>query len=438
MSNKSLPIALATLMLCTGIMYAQEKSMRILTIEEMHNLAEQNSKVIQTQSIALDEAKQAVREARNGRLPEIDLSIGGSYLGDGCIIDRNLGGGMNAPMPHWGNNFAVEAMQVIYGGGAITNGIAIAKLQEEMAGIGLDASRSNIKFMLTGFYLNLFKLQNIIKVYDKNILLAQQLIQDTKERNVQGIALDNDITRYELRLQNLELERIKAINQAEILNADIVTVLDFPSGTYIIPDSTLITRTLPVESEGYWQDNAMENAFALQQSALAVKIGERAEKIARAERLPQVALVAANNFNGPITIEVPVIDKNFNYWYVGLGINFKISSLYKSGKTIKRTRLATDKLQREYENMQEQTAIAVKADYIKYLEAYTEVKTQEKSVELARSNYDVISVRYANDIALVTDMIDAANQRLNAELQLVNARINTVFNYYKLKNTTGK
>ena len=40
-------------------------------------------------------------------------------------------------------------------------------------------------------------------------------------------------------------------------------------------------------------------------------------------------------------------------------------------------------------------------------------------------------------MALVTEMLDASNQLLDAELQLANARINVIFNYYKLKNTSG-
>ena len=85
----------------------------------------------------------------------------------------------------------------------------------------------------------------------------------------------------------------------------------------------------------------------------------------------------------------------------------------------------------------EQTAMTVQADYSKYIEAYEEVATLEKSVELANENYAVIGNRSRNDVALVTDMLDASNQLLDAELQLVNARINVIFNYYKLKNTSG-
>ena len=65
------------------------------------------------------------------------------------------------------------------------------------------------------------------------------------------------------------------------------------------------------------------------------------------------------------------------------------------------------------------------------------VETLKKNVQLANENYEVVEKRYRNDIALVTDMIDASNQLLDAELQLVNAQINVIYKYYQLKNTSG-
>ena len=69
--------------------------------------------------------------------------------------------------------------------------------------------------------------------------------------------------------------------------------------------------------------------------------------------------------------------------------------------------------------------------------AFTICDTQEKSLELAAQNYSVVNNRYLNDLALITDMLDASNSKLNAELQLVNAQINILFNLYKLKKTAG-
>ena len=432
-------VRLLIMVLCTSLWaegsYAQNHY--VLTLEQMFALADENSKTIKAEDAAVIEAQQGVKVAKNGYLPDIDLSLSASYLGNGYLLDREFKNGQSVPMPHFGNNFAIEATQLIYAGGAVTNGVAMAKLKEEMAGVNREATRSRIRFMLTGFYLDLYKLQNVLKVYDRNIELAKVVIKDTKARNAAGVALKNDVTRYELQLKNLELARRRVENSAEILNYDLVTMLGLPADTQIQPDTTLIECSLPMEGMTYWQQKAESNAHAIKQSALAVEMGEYGEKLARAERRPSVALIAANHFDGPITIEVPVINKNFNYWYVGVGVSFKLSSLYKANKSVKQAQYSTALSRRRYDDVLEQTSLAVQADYTKYLEAFDEVATLEKSVQLATENYAVIENRYRNDIVLVTDMLDASNQLLDAELQLANARINVIFNYYKLKNTSG-
>ena len=58
-------------------------------------------------------------------------------------------------------------------------------------------------------------------------------------------------------------------------------------------------------------------------------------------------------------------------------------------------------------------------------------------MELADQNYAVVRNRYANDLALLTDMLDASNMKLSAAMALVNARINVLYNYFKLKYITN-
>ena len=434
MSKVRLLIMVLFASLCVGA-YAQQSY--LLTLEQMFALADENSKTLKAENVATEQAKQAVKVAQNGHLPDIDISLSVSYLGNGTLMERNFSDAQGIKIPHFGNNFAVQATQLIYGGGAVSNGVAMAKLGEEMANVNREAARSRVRFMLTGFYLDLYKLQNVLKVYDRSIELAKVVIKDTRARQEAGVALQNDVTRYELQLENLELARKRVANSAEILNYDLVTILGLPADVQIQPDTTLPVRSLPVQGVEYWQQQAGSEAYAIKQSALAVKMGERGEQMARAGRRPTVALVAANNFDGPITIEVPTINKNFNYWYVGVGVSFKLSSLYKAKRSIKQAQYKTMLDRRRQDEVLEQTELAVQADYTRYLEAYDEVATLEKSVQLAVENYSMVENRYRNDIALVTDMLDASNQLLDSELQLANARINVIFNYYKLKNTSG-
>ena len=435
MSKVHLFIVVLCALLWTEGSYAQ--NCRVLTLEQIFALADENSKTLKTENASVAEAEQGVKVAKNGYLPDIDISLSASYLGNGYLLDRNFSNGQSVDIPHFGNNFAIQATQAIYAGGAITNGVAMAKLKEEMAGINREATRSRIRFMLTGFYLDLYKLHNALTVYDKNIELTHIVIEDTKARTAAGVALQNDVTRSELQLKNLELARRRVENSVEILNYDLVTMLGLPIDTQIIPDTAMLPQSRPMEGLAYWQELAEKDAHSVKQSSLAVAMGERAEILARSERLPKIALMAGNHFDGPITIEIPTINKNFNYWYVGVGVSFPIHSLYKANKSIKQAQYATMLSRRHQDEVVEQTSLSVQSDYVRYMEAYDEVATLEKSVQLATENYQVIENRYRNDIALVTDMLDASNQLLDAELKLVNARINVIFNYYRLKNTSG-
>lgn len=408
-----------------------------MSIQEMFDLAEANSRSIRTYDLAEKEAEQAVQIAKNALLPSVDVSLSASYLGDGWIADRDFSNGANAPMPHFGNNFAIEASQVIYAGGAISNSIAVAKLRKQLARLDKVRNREDIRFLLVGNYLELFKLQNQAAVYRKNIEQTVRLLADVKARQKEGLALKNDITRHELQLKTLEQALLQINNGITIANNELVTVLGMPLETSIRVDTCLLNSLPVISNEVDWQVTALESSPLLQQAKLGIEESRHNEKIVNAERLPSVALMAGDHLDGPITIEVPPINKNFNYWYVGIGIKYNLASLYKTGS---KSRLARYSHQKAVENellLRDNIQTQVKASHVRFAEAFAMYDTQKKSLELAKQNYDVINNRYLNDLALITDMLDAGNSKLSAELQVVNARINILFNYYKLKKATG-
>lgn len=430
-------ITMLCVSLCTESVYAQNAGGRVITIEEMFSLADRNAKALRPFSTMIEEAAQNVKTAKSARLPDMDVSVSASFLGNGILLDRDFSNSTKAPMPHFGNNFALEVSQVIYAGGVVNRGIEIGKLQEKMVGLSLENERGKLRFMLVGYYLDLFKQRNLLRVYEQNIELTHQVLADIKAKHTEGVALGNDVTRYELQLSNLELTCTQIRNFIAILNNNLVTILGLPRETNVEPDTTLVSRFMPLDEAGHWTGQALRHSLPLRQSFLTVEMNKQQERVAQSEMLPKIAFFASNHFDGPITIEVPPIDKNFNYWYVGVGIKYNIASLYKSNKSLKRSRLTTRRALQQYDDAKEQTELAVKADHIRYMEAHEQLNTQIKNVELANQNYAIVNNRYKNDMALITDMLDASAAKLSAEQQLVNARINIIFHYYKLLYVSG-
>lgn len=424
---------LSLIALCSQYVCAQPKTMGM---EEMFRLADENSQSIQVYKTGKEAAEVALKTAKAQRLPDINASLSASYLGNGKLWDRDFSNPMTIDMPHFGNNFSLEAQQVIYAGGAINSGIELAELGRQSAELDWQKNRQEVRFLLTGYYLDLYKLYNQIQVLEKNLELTRQVITNMRARREQGTVLQNDITRYELQEETLKLQLAKVNDACKIINHRLVTTLHLPENTEIQPDTTLLEEQIHTLSEKEWQSLAEQSNIDLQQTQVNIRINEQKVKLERSERLPKIALVAAEHLDGPITIEVPVLDNNFNYWYIGIGIKYNFSALFKNNHKLKQAKLNVKRAQETHLLMQEQIENTVQASFVDFLTAFTDLKTQQKSVELADQNYDVTSNRYQNDLALLTDMLDASNTKLSADLSLVNARINVIYNYYKMKYVT--
>lgn len=424
---------LSLIALCSQYVCAQPKTMGM---EEMFRLADENSQSIQVYKTGKEAAEVALKTAKAQRLPDINASLSASYFGNGKLWDRDFSNPMTIDMPHFGNNFSLEAQQVIYAGGAINSGIELAELGRQSAELDWQKNRQEVRFLLTGYYLDLYKLYNQIQVLEKNLELTRQVITNMRARREQGTVLQNDITRYELQEETLKLQLAKVNDACKIINHRLVTTLHLPENTEIQPDTTLLEEQIRTLSEKEWQSLAEQSNIDLQQTQVSIRINEQKVKLERSERLPKIALVAAEHLDGPITIEVPVLDNNFNYWYIGIGIKYNFSALFKNNHKLKQAKLNVKRAQETHLLMQEQIENTVQASFVDFLTAFTDLKTQQKSVELADQNYDVTSNRYQNDLALLTDMLDASNTKLSADLSLVNARINVIYNYYKMKYVT--
>lgn len=436
MNNLRLLTGLVSIALSSGGVCAYGQS--VITLEEIFECAETNSAGLRTSFAAQTEAEREISVARAGRLPDIsaDLSLG--YNGNGFTTDRNFGDYQKAPIPHFGNGLSLKVTQPVYTGGAITNSIDLARLKSTAARYATDFQRDNIRFRLTGFYLDIYKYNNLRGVMENNIAAARKVLQEMKARYDQGTALQNDITRYELLVTDLELQLVRINNTISILNTNLATTAGLPAGTVIVPDSTILARSLPAEGAAWWQNEVEANSPSLSLARAGVEISRKADALVRSERLPKIGLQAGWSFDGPILTEVPPINRNLSYWYVGVGVSYNISSLYKTNKSHSRSRASIRRAQEQLDATREDVTMAVNSDHVRYLEAYEELKTRQKGVELADRNYRVTSTRYSAGMALITDMLDAANSRLDAEQQLVNARINIIYYYYKLLFTTGK
>lgn len=419
------------------LVVAQEQKMLSVQLSDLFRLADENNRSLKLSVYQEQLAAEAVQQEKNKLLPSVEASLVFSYNGDGWLTDRNFKHGIRAPIPDFGYNFAVEAKQIIYAGGAIKSSIALAKLNQQSATFELDKNKQDLRFVISGYYLELLKLDNQKKVLEQNLFHIDKLIEQINAKYKQGTALQNNITRYELQKQSLELGLLKLENTTTIINNELVKLLVLPKGTTLLLSKEGNLPSDEMINSDSWNQLASQNAPVLQQMQVNVAKAKKEEILAKSEKLPQLFAFASDYLNGPIMIEVPPINQNFNYWYAGVGLKYDIASLYKSQTKLKSSKMATQMAMESNEMVKEELATAIDAAYIRYLESIKVYQTQLKGVQLATENYDVVKNRYLNNLVLITEMLDAENAKIDAELQAINAQINILFQQYQLKKLSG-
>lgn len=408
----------------------------VMSVDSLFALLENNSVALRAARSSAEAAAHGVAAAKSARLPDINAQLSLSYTGNIVMTDRDFGDAQAFSTPHWGNSFTLSAQQTIYSGGALSAGVAMAEIDRRQAETGVESTRDAQRFLAVAQYLELMEADNDIRVYINNIALTEKLIDDIKARRDEGMALKNDITRYELQMETLRLGLRKTRDRRDILNHQLCNTLCLNEGEVIVPDTSLLPLSAD-SKEDQWQQRASLCSPDLSLASLSLRSAQQQLRLSRSELLPTLFVFAADNFSGPYTYDIPPIDNNFNIWYVGVGIRYSLSSLFKSNKKVRQARVLVRQSEELLAKAAEDVDNRVNEAHTLYLQAFDDLHTRQKSAQLARENYDVVNARYLNDLALITDMTDASNIRLSAELDETNARIQIVYAYYRMKYVAG-
>jgi outer membrane protein len=408
-----------------------------LTLPAAFSLALHNSVQLQIRHTAVDLAKQQTEIEKLGRLPDLNTGIAYGYLSSSQDWTPNFAHHFVSILPHHLTQFTVDASEAIFAGNRVNNSILKASLEEQVAVLSLNKDEIDIKFLVAAGYLDIFRLIDEQIVYINNTRLARERLRNILNLRKQGIVTQNDVLRTELTISDYELATRdigrSIIQQDNQLNI----VLGLPDSARLIPDSTLTRGELPVGTVESLLDEAYHENHDIKIAGKQKEIAETNIKLLKGERLPTLGVFANNNFQRPYLNSTPAVDVYYNYWTAGVGLSYNISSIYKSPKKIKAGYIGLDLTSKQDSLTRQNVEVGVRNAFVKYNQSLDELQTYRRDLRSAEENYRVVESRYYNQLALLTDLIDATNTKIEAELKVTNAEINRVYSYYALQKTIG-
>ena len=392
-----------------GIKEDQPADSLFLTVDELFRLGVENS--LRLQADALDEAMAYERgkTARTSRLPDLQIGLRGGVVGQPVVFQRGLSDAVRPDTPDWSQNYAIDFTQPLYEGGRIRYAIRRADLQTHAAALRSASDRADVKLELLEQYMSLFSLYKQREVLMRNIEESELRLKDIRQMKKEGLITNNDVLRSEMQLTNDRLSLTETENSLALVSQQLDILLGLDENRMLLPDTSLLRRSVALQEYDAYVEEAYLNDPAMQ-------LLRKQTEIAKNEM--------ADMYN--------------NAWNFGLSVSYPLSSLYKNNHRVKESKFAVQMNLNAEEQKKQQVRVTVRTAFLRHWEALRQVDALKLSVHQAEENYRIMQNRYLNQLAILTDLLDANAVRLNAELQLTSARTQVIYTYFQLERACGR
>lgn len=415
--------------------YAQSDSL-LLTVDELFRLGMENELRLQADRIGEQQAAAQSRTARTARLPEIEIGLRGGFVGQPVFFERGLSSPTYPESPDWEQNYAVNLTQPLYEGGRIRHAIRGADIRRRIASLQTETDEADTKLSLIRHYLDLFNSYEQRKVLLRNIEESERRLKDIRQLKEQGVITNNDVLRSEVRLTDDRLSLRETENTVALRSQQLCIVLGLNEELRIVPDTALLNIAMHIEPYPYYVETAYGNDPSMRLLQARTQLADNEVKLAKAEYMPTVSLYAANTLARPV--QRTLADMYNNSWNIGVSFSYPLSSLYKNKHRVSNARLEVERSKNAEMQKQQEIRMNVREAWLRHGEAKERVEALELSVRQARENYRIMESRYLGQLAILTDLLDANNVLLDAELRLTAARVEVIYTYYELQRACGR
>jgi len=406
-----------------------------LSLQQAVTMAQANNKTITIAKTDELAATMDYKDVKNGMLPT--FSVSGNYqrfskitlyengLTESNSIDKR-------PDPNVAG-LGVDMVWNLYAGGKQRSVVEENRYKKQLTSINTEEQAGNVGVQTAAQYLDLVRLYYLKKlIADQRKRFELRLKNITAFYNTQRITR-SDLLRAEVALSNVILSQSQNDNDIDISNQKLTVLLDIDQTSKITPIDTIMS----VRPKNDLAFENFQNPYPLQKIDMNLKIQSARIKNLQANYFPTLLLVSAYGFNYPNNLFPVPVAQTYAAGYAGVRLSYNISSIYQNRNKVNALKLRDSELKLQKDWVSDNIHQEVEALNIKYDEAIERIKVTEKSMEQSKVNLDITNTKYLNQLALLTDLLDADNLYQETRYNYINAQTAALNIYYRLLFTKG-
>jgi len=390
----------------------------ILSIDQVVKKAVEANHNIHISNINLEASKHAKKEAFTQFLPRLKTQYDYTYLNEKnqATFDNNRFFFGTQDNYHW----TTSAIQNIFAGLAIVSNYQIA---------GLDKKISEIKKADTKLAIILeakkafFAVQNaklLVEVGEKSVKSLTDHLSIAHEYYDVGINPKIDVLNAEVDLAEARQELEKAKNNVIVTKAALNNVIDLPVDTPIDTAGTLHFTPFTLTYEKCIE-KALDLRPGLREAEKRIEIARKEIKLARSDYFPDITASANYNRFGDKPDLEGSRDEDRENWNVMVTASWTFWEWGKTRQAVLKAKEGLKKAIKQMAIVEDKIHFEVKDAYHALKTAQHNIKVAKKSVASAEENLAISKDRYKEQVAIITEVLDAETRLTRSRTFLTNA-----------------
>lgn len=423
-------------LLLPAILHAQ--ATKNLTLQQAIDLGIANSKNLKLSQNKINQSIARLAVVKDNALP----SANASFLYNHAEIPTNtlsIGGGNPIYLPNRADAFVGTAavQEVIYAGGKYKYAQESTKILTDVAKLDADKNKEEVSYAIINTYFSLFKVMQSKKVVAQNLESIASQLKQAQRFFEQGIVTKNDVLRFQLQQANVSLTELEIENNRKIINYNLDILLGLPEDTEI----AIAENELPLQNVqplSNYISSAFTNRQELQQLDLQNKVADYNIKTTKANTRPTVGVGANLYYINPSGGFILASEQFIVPITVGATVSWNVASLWNNKNKVAEAKIQQQEIGLQKEVLSDNVKTELNRNYQNYQLAIKKISVLETSIAQATENDRLLASKYKNNIASVTDRIDAETLLYQAKINLELAKADAKLAYYTLLKSTGK
>lgn len=410
-----------------------------LNINQAIELGIANSKNLKLSQNKIDQAAAQLEVIKDNALPTANASFIYNHAEIPTTTFTLPGSESSLRLPKRADAFVGTAavQELVYGGGKLKYAKESTRLLADVARLDADKSKEEITYAVINTYYSLYKVLQSRKVVDQNLESIAAQIKQAQRFFEQGIVTKNDVLRFQLQQANVTLTQMDIESNRKVINYNLDILLGLPEDTEV----KIVDPTAGIKTSGSLNEYiglAMANRQELKQLDVQNKVADFNIKTIKANTLPTVGVGANLYYINPSGNFIPPANQYLMPVTIGATVSWNFGNLWTNKNKVNQAKIQQSEITIQKDILSDQVKTDINKNFQNYQVAMNKIQVLETSIAQATENDKLLASKYKNNVASVTDRIDAETLLYQAKINLEIAKADAGLAYYTLLKSTGK